>query len=80
MAEVYLKCVKLGGHIGAYTAFVFDATDHVKYGGQNLLAVRCDNKTDMVGNLNQAMGPKLWGYFPTAAGLHRPVWLFTTDA
>lgn len=79
MAEVFLNGVKLGRHVGAYTAFVFDATDQIKHGEDNVLAVRCDNKTDIVGNLSKATG-KIFGYYCIAAGLYRPVWLFKTDA
>lgn len=81
MTEVYLNEVKLGRHIGSYTFFVFDATDHINYGRDNVLAVRCDNKTGIVGNLSQAI-PKnsINGYFCVAAGLYRPVWLLKFDA
>lgn len=81
MAEVYLNGVKLGRHIGAYTRFVFEATDYIRPGRDNLLAIRCDSKTDIIGNLSRLPGEdrKLF-YFCVATGLYRPVWLITTDA
>lgn len=43
LAEVWLNGVKIGGHEGSEGVFVLDATDAVKPGAKNLLAVRVLN-------------------------------------
>ena len=80
MSEVYLNGIKLGRHIGAYTTFVYDATDAIQYNADNVLAVRCDNKKEIEGNLTkETKAAHHWG-FGMPAGLFRPVWLLKTEA
>lgn len=81
MAEVFVNGIRLGRHVGAYSAFVYDATDAVKYGADNVLAVRCDNKKEIEGNLAKPTKNKerWFPYYHVAAGIYRPVWLFKTD-
>lgn len=45
LAEVWLNGVRFGGHEGGETPFVLDATDAVRSGATNLLAVRVLNPT-----------------------------------
>ncbi len=42
-AMVWINGKEVGRHQGGYTAFSFDITDQVRYGKENLLAVRADN-------------------------------------
>lgn len=46
IADVYLNGQPLGTHIGAFARFRFDATDTVKFSGDNVLAVRVNNATN----------------------------------
>jgi beta-galactosidase len=78
-SHIYLNGVHLGRHLGAYTGFAYDATSHVKFGGENLLAVMCDSKKDIVGNLSRVVGEvECFSYWGVAGGLHRKVWLVKT--
>jgi len=45
MADVYVNGVHLGTHQGGFARFRFDATDAIRIGGDNVLAVRVDNDT-----------------------------------
>jgi len=75
IADVYVNSKHLGQHRGAYTRFVFDATDAVKSGGKNELTIRVDNNpqntTDCLPSGNRLY--TVWG------GLYRKVWLVATD-
>ena len=75
VADVYVNGKLLGEHKGAYTRFLYDITDAVHPGADNLLAVKVDNRPQsLVDHLpDVAMGLyKLWG------GINRKVWLLTT--
>lgn len=52
----------LGEHLSGYSEFSYDITDHVRYGGKNVLALRVD--------VTQAEG-----WFYEGAGIYRHVWL-----
>ena len=41
-AKVYFNGEYLGEHKGGYTGFTFDVTEHVNFGGDNVVAVRLD--------------------------------------
>jgi beta-galactosidase len=75
IADVYVNGKYLGQHRGAYTRFVFDATDAIKSDGKNELAVYVDNNpkhtTDCLPNKN--------GLYTVWGGLYRKVWLVATD-
>ena len=58
---------------GAFTAFCFELTPHLRFGQTNELRVRVDNR-------NQADVPPLSGDFNMDGGLYRPVQLIVTDA
>ncbi len=77
VADVYLNGVLLGRHRGAYTRFIFDATQAAVFGGDNLLAVKCDNDPkDTADCLPAGTGYQLYHVY---GGLYRPVWLLKTD-
>ncbi len=73
VAEVYLNGRRLGDHRGAFTAFCFELTDHLVYGGRNEVRVRADNtwRDDVL---------PLSGDFPIFGGLYRPVALLVREA
>lgn len=59
-------------HKGGYSAFQFDITDYVVYGGQNLVAVSCNNtKTAEIAPLD--------GDFNNEGGLYRDVAIIVTE-
>ena len=43
VATVFINSNYLGEHKGAYTAFTYEITDYVNYGGSNNVRVICDN-------------------------------------
>ena len=72
IADVYCNGIHVGRHIGGYTAFVFDLTDHLEPDGPNVLAVRVDNEhNDDV--------PPLNADFTFFGGIYRDVWLLSTN-
>src|SRR5439155_26969120 len=75
VADVYINGKHLGTHRGAYTAFIFDATDALHVGADNTLAVRVDYRTASMADClpNGSRLYKVWG------GLYRKVWLIATD-
>jgi beta-galactosidase len=74
IADVYVNGQHLGQHRGAYTRFVFDATE-VLHPGSNTLAVKVDNDpkdySDCLPSHSRLY--TVWG------GLYRKVWLVATD-
>ncbi|MBE3036430.1 MAG: beta galactosidase jelly roll domain-containing protein [Candidatus Atribacteria bacterium] len=76
-SDVWLNGVKLGTHEGGYTPYVFDITDAANLGGENLIAVKLNNRTD-VGTLPAHLfqyGYDWWGY----GGIVRDVYILITD-
>lgn len=74
-AEVFLNGQRLGAHLGAYTAFVLDATSAAR-AGENLLAVQVSNDPlDQWGSLPEGTGKQLYHVY---GGLHRRAWLLKT--
>ncbi len=65
-SDVWFNEVHLGNHPYGYTAFVFDLTDHVIPGGENVLAVRVKNE-----------GRNSRWY--SGSGIYRHVWLTVTE-
>ena len=43
IADVWVNGEYLGWHEGGYTPFAFDVTSHLKYGEENVFAIRVDN-------------------------------------
>ena len=72
VARVYLNGDLIGEHRGAFTAFCFELTSHLRFGQTNELRVRVDNA-------NQPDVPPLSGDFNMDGGIYRPVKLIVTD-
>jgi beta-galactosidase len=76
-ADVYLNGHHLGQHRGAFTRFVFDATEHVVE-GENVLAVRANNELlSTADSLPSGTGKQLYNLY---GGIYRKAWLVQTDA
>lgn len=72
IADITVNGKYLGQHRGGYSAFVFEITDAVKLGAENLIEVKVDNsKTDDV--------LPLGGDFNIYGGMYRPVHLMVTN-
>ena len=74
VADVYVNGQHLGQHRGGYTRFIFDATNAITVGGDNVLAVKVSNAvcSDCLPNGR----PRLFkGY----GGLYRKVWIVKTN-
>lgn len=67
VADVYLNGHHLGQHVGGFTGFGFDLTDHMEFGGKNLLAVRVNDVLDP--NIAPANETNVPGY----GGIYRSV-------
>lgn len=81
-AQVWVNGKKAGTHQGGYTAFSIDITDFIKFGKENVLAVRADNSN------NSGIAPWMAdekGSFPFSfdyavyGGIYRDVWINITD-
>ena len=72
IATVFVNSVCLGEHRGGYGAFVFEITDHVKYGAENEILVKVNNA------LQLDIMP-LVGDFNFYGGIYRDVNLVITD-
>lgn len=72
VARTYINKMLLGEHRGGFTAFCYELTDHLNYGGANELRVQVDNshREDL---------PPLSGDFNLDGGLYRDVELIVTD-
>lgn len=72
VADVWVNGRWVGYHEGGYTPFVLDVTDGVKYGGENVIAVRVDNPPWGT-RMDTVPGPKAdwWNY----TGIIQDVWL-----
>ena len=73
VAKSYLNGEPLGEHRGAFTAFCYELTPHLRYGAKNELRVQVDNAP-------VADVPPLSGDFNMDGGLYRPAHLIVTDA
>ena len=73
MAKTYLNGELLGEHRGAFTAFCYELTPHLRFGTKNDLRVQVDNSP-------QADVPPISGDFNMDGGLYRPAHLIVTDA
>ena len=82
VADIYVNGKKVGNHNGGYTSFLFDITDYLKFGKENLIAVRADNSN------NPAVAPFMYDEkrsFPFSfdyavyGGIYRDVWVHITD-
>ncbi len=64
-ADVWINGVHLGSHPNGYTSFAYDLTPHLNPDGENVLAVRVDNRGK----------PSRWY---TGSGIYRHTWLTVT--
>jgi beta-galactosidase len=76
-AQVYCNGTFIGRHLGGYASFCFDITESVKFGEENLLAVRVDN-ADTSSESDLRIIP-LSGDFNKYGGLCRGVRLIITE-
>ena len=70
IAVVYVNGQEIASHSCGYTAFRVEITDHVEYGGENLIAVKLDTTE------NPSVPP--FGFvidYLTYGGIYRDVWL-----
>jgi beta-galactosidase len=65
-AECWLNGHSLGSHPYGYTSFAFDITPYVRFGGENILAVKVRNE-----------GENSRWY--TGSGIYRHVWLIVNE-
>ncbi len=72
VAEVYVNSHFVGKHIGGYSAFAYDITNHITLGKPNFIAVRVDN------SWNKDIAP-LSGDFNMYGGIYRDVWLIDSN-
>jgi beta-galactosidase len=74
VANVYVNGQYLGQHRGGYTRFVFDATNAITFGGDNVLAVKVSSADcgDCLPNGNTRL-------FKGYGGLYRKVWIVKTN-
>lgn len=72
VAKTYLNGHQLGEHRGGFTAFCYELTPYLHFGGSNELRVQVDNSHQ------KDVGP-LGGDFNVDGGLYRPVQLIVTD-
>lgn len=72
-AEVYVNGYLVGTHKGAYSAFACEISGQVKYGENNEIIVKADNRArpDVI--------PVNHSLFGVYGGIYRPVWLVVTE-
>ena len=78
IAEVWLNGKYLGKHSGAFARFRFDATEAIRPGADNVLAVQADNSRPEPGSSTQDVVP-LSGDFFIFGGIYREVSLIETQ-
>ena len=71
--QVWLNGQKVGGHAYGYVPFLCDLTDALDYAGDNVLAVKVDNRR--VPGENIAGGDRWY----SGAGIYRNVWLLVDE-
>ncbi len=83
---VYVNGERVGQHEGGHLPFAFEITEHVRWGGENVVAIAVENDLRPTrvpaGNIPSPLGsfasfPRTTFDFFPFAGLHRPVVLFT---
>jgi beta-galactosidase len=72
VTNVLINSNFLGEHKGGYTAFTYEITNFVNYGGRNSISVVCDNSQRF------DLAPQ-GGDFNMYGGLYRDAWLIVTD-
>jgi beta-glucuronidase len=84
-ATAWVNGVEVVSHEGGYTPFEADVTEHVRAGHEALITVMVDNTLSfrtvppgVVEDTPAGRRQRYWHDFFNYAGLHRPVWLYTT--
>jgi beta-glucuronidase len=84
-ATVWVGDVQVMAHEGGYTPFEADVTAHVRAGEEARITVAVDNTLNfqtippgVVTDTPEGRRQKYWHDFFNYAGIHRPVWLYTT--
>ena len=85
-ATVWVDGIEVTSHEGGYTPFEADITDHVTAGEQVRITVEVDNTLTfqtippgVVEDTPHGKRQRYWHDFFNYAGLHRSVWLYTTN-
>ena len=85
-ATVWVDDVEVVSHVGGYTPFEADVTEHVTPGEPVRISVEVDNTLTfqsvppgVVEDTPQGQRQRYWHDFFNYAGLHRSVWLYATD-
>ena len=81
-ATVWVNGNQIGRHQGGYTAFSFDVTDAVRFGQENLLAVRADNTNNPViapWMANEKLAFPFSFDYAIYGGIYRDVWITITN-
>ncbi len=85
-ATVWVDDAEVVSHEGGYTPFEIDVTDHVTPGRQSRITVEVDNTLTfqtippgLVEETDHGKRQRYWHDFFNYAGLHRSVWLYSTD-
>ncbi len=73
VTDVWVNEEHVGNHIGGYAGFKFDITEQIKFGEDNLIAVRVDN------SFNYEIPPHRADY-TMYGGIYRDVYLVKTNA
>jgi beta-galactosidase len=71
VADVWINGVHLTKHIGSYLPLTVDITEHLKFGADNVIAVKVDNREDR--------DIPVYGNWISYGGLYRDVYLHVTD-
>ncbi|TJZ60502.1 glycoside hydrolase family 2 protein [Sphingobacterium olei] len=66
-SEVFVNGQSLGKRPNGYISFMYDATPYIKFGGENVIAVRVDHSQD---------ADSRWY---TGSGIYRDVWMVTAN-
>jgi beta-galactosidase len=66
-SDVWINGFHLGHRPNGYVGFSYELTGHLNFGGDNVIAVRCDNSVQPASR------------FYCGAGIYRHVWLVETD-
>lgn len=71
-SEVWINGRRLTRHYGGYLPVVVDLTEHLRYGGDNVIAVRADNSDDPTYPPGKPQDALDFAYF---GGIYRDCWL-----
>lgn len=73
VSEFWLNGAYLGRHLGGYTGFEFDITDHLRPDADNVLTAKVDNL------FHDTIPPTVKTDYTFYGGIYRNVWLRVTD-